>query len=370
MAFQSDLLISFLFFHFFHENLQWESKLLGEKFGSNSSIRTCQLKVTIMLFLFLLFSLSNSRTADSEYVLYPQNNRKIITKESNFKFKHSENGFVTTFTGDNYNSTEFIKLYVLGYNCITLAPHIDRILLIPTDYSVPNNKLHHLASVWNIILRVNNLHSDCFEDEKMDQSKQIWFRLVAQKLTMYNKLLYVGHDIIFVNNPEQLFSYPTPAAPIDYQSWGFTYFGIAHNFDLFLFSPNENSFNELINLSCKWAEFPLSRSSRFTTNSLASIGPYDNGLFHEYFGKEVMTFPPYANIEVGPEAFYNKISYEDLRIISFRFLISNPPWLGSTYADVFWKVVAEQAFKYRKIHFTQLGKPKESELITRSILIC
>ena len=321
-----------------------------------------------MLLVFFFFSLSRERTADSEYVLYNYQQKRYNGRESDLKFKHTENGFVSIFSGDDSNSSEFYKLYVLGYNCLTVAPHIDRVLLIPTDYSVPNSKLQHLSSVWNHILRLNNVELNCFESEKNENSKQIWFRLVAQRLTMYNKLLFIGHETLFVNDPDFLFDFQPPAAPLDYDSWGFTYFGVAHNFDMLLFSPNENTYSDLLNMSCKWIEFPFVRSQRYISNSFVSIGPYDNGLFHEFIGKDVLTFPPFANVEVGPESLMHKMSYDDPKIISYRFHFNMPPWTGSTYADIAWKVVAEEAFKYRNIHFSQLGKPKESEIITRRII--
>ena len=322
-----------------------------------------------MLFVFLFFSLTFERTADSEYIIYNHQSKRNPGRESSLKFKHTENGFVSIYSGDDSNSTEFYKLYVLGYNCLTLAPHIDRVLLIPTDFYISNNKLQHLSSVWNIVLRLNNIDSKCFENEKNENSKQIWFRIVAQRLTMYNKLLFIGHEIIFVNDPDLLFDYQTPAAPLDYDSWGFTYFGVAHNFDMFLFSPNENTYNILVNMTCKWMEFPYVHPQRYNSNSFfVSIGPYDNGLFHEYFGKDVMTFPPFANVEVGPVSLMHKLKYDDPKIISFRFNLKNPPWTGSTIADIAWKVIAEEAFKYRNIHFNQLGKPKQSETITREII--
>ena len=316
-----------------------------------------------MLFTFLVFS--RCRTSESEYIIY--NYKKHNNPESSLKFVHKPYGFISYYSGDNSDFTEFHKLFVLGNNCLRLAPHIDRILIIPTDFYVSNSKMHHLATVWNIILRMRNIEPRCSYEINGD-AKQMWFRLRMFTLTMYKKLLFVGHNIIFVKDPEPIFAYNTPSAPIDYQSYGYTYFGIAHNFDFFLFSPSESTYQEILNMSCRWIQLPFIRQEKFYSISAAQIGPYDNGLLHEYLGKDVWTMQPYLNIEIGPESFYNKLHYSDERIMSYRFSESNPPWKGTTFADITWRVIAEEAFAERGIHFHPMLKPKLSESENRRVI--
>ena len=231
------------------------------------------------MFLWLVLQGGASRTSETEYILHTyQSNKKV--KESSLDFQSRQFGIVTDYSSDDKSQTEFYKLCVLGDNIRRMIPHVDRILLIPTNFYVSTTNFHYLLSTWNVILRLDYPYLECELINEKQEINHFWFRFKAQMLTMYDKLLYIDHNTYFINSPEDIFRYPTPSSAIDYQSWGITYFGVAHNYDFFLFKPSMTNYYKLLNQTCNWNEYPFLFHQKYENYSSASIGPYDLSLIH------------------------------------------------------------------------------------------
>lgn len=297
---------------------------------------------------------------ESETIL--QNHQKVkFTQDTSTNSTKFPYGIVSDYSFDNKNQNEFYKLLVLGNNIQRMIPHVDRILLIPTNFYVSNSNINLLNQAWNVILRLNYPQFHCYTNIQSQDINHEWFRFQSFSLKMYKKLLYVDHNTIFVNNPDMIFSYPVPSAPNDYQSFGITYFGIAHNYRFLLFEPNTDIYYRVLNQTCNWLDNPNNHQYKYDSYSTVSIGPYDNGVLHEIYGIDTNTMPFYSNVFVGQGKLQNKIQYTDPHIVSFAFHENDQPWNGFSIPDLFWKEIAEQAFNYLDIASPFKLKPRPED---------
>ncbi|OHT14388.1 hypothetical protein TRFO_43081 [Tritrichomonas foetus] len=279
------------------------------------------------MFIFLFFGFSSSRISPDEFELYPIMDDIGISEVSTHDDppRHSQYAYVSYYSYDDHQwSHYFLNILVLGCSLKSLSPQYDRVLMIPSGMKFDEKRLDQIKKVWSHIVFRSYVKWNCTKSENKTSEKQLWFKLQMFTLIQYDKIVYIGPNILIVRDPSILFSYGIVAAPADYQAWRYSKYGIIHNHELGLYFPNLEDYNSLTS-QCKFVTNPTYLAKDF--------GPYDNGLLEFYFRFDMVTLPEYWQYEIFSTELATKFSPSnphDQRIISYRYSVDSRPWETSS----------------------------------------
>jgi len=281
--------------------------------------------------------------------------------------------YLTDYAIDDENYSILHDLLILGMNLKLVSPQYDRVLLIPTDFSIPSKNLGLIHQVWSVIIRKAPIQFDCQRPMGNNDDIYKWFRINMFNISGYKKILYLGKNSIVIKDLGSFFSFPTPSSPLDFSLWSISQFGPVHNHNFLLFHPNHYDFVHLIDKLCDWVETPNIRNQRLMMNMNGDIGPYINGLFEEYFGVRICTLPTYTYIQVAPfidKSFKEIHKMNDPRIFSFLIPVKGSGEIDDipmTYHKIFAKISKERLGIQFRINESFHIDPSLSNLISSRI---
>lgn len=250
-------------------------------------------------------------------------------------------GYISGYTGDDRDGHFFILSVVLGYSLMQVSPNFDRVLMIPTEMKIPEERMQALRKVWTHIIYRPYVQWPEGHLYQRDSDKYLWFKLNAWSVTGWEKLLWTGNDVFFRRDPSRIFDFPTPTSIIDHYIYSMGDYGPITNGDFFLFRPSLRDYAGLKKLGLTW------NAKRQKSSWTGSI---DQGLIAEYFEGNITVAPQWYQFEV-PGNVRSMLGYNssqpDPRIISFHFPSLAKPW--RRHAGAFttaWVNVAHAAFRH------------------------
>ena len=285
-----------------------------------------------MLFFFF-FSLSFSRTDENEYQLYdiaPGIGEKDISHEDD-KMPSSKQAFCTVYSADDHWNHFRMSVLVLGHSLSILSPKFDRVLILPSSLEFDPIDMKKITAVWTHIIRRPFVKFVCEkENERMKNPKdaQIWFKLQAFSLHQYDRVIYISPQSFIVRDISDAFEFYPPAAPPDYQTWGYSHLGAVRNLDFFVLAPTEWNLGNITKKACEWIGDPIGRMREihktFISDRNKPLGPYDNGLLEDYYYGRLTTMPAFYQYEITDKN--GPIPKTDPRIRTYRFSFGKRPW--------------------------------------------
>ena len=254
-----------------------------------------------------------------------------LKKEKNY----SKFAFVTSYISDDINENFIKQIIITGYQLKNFNIYINRILIIPNNVTIPLKYEKILYNLYSKIYFFPFIKWKCKGPEINFNDKIFYFKINIWLLKFYQKILFLGGFHLFLKNPSDIFNYPTPSSPPDFQSWIYSKNGPIQNIDFLIISPSKEIFYKILNEGCNYTSKP------FLPNNLKNIsfGPYDNGLITLFFQSNISTLPWWWNYEIPGhyiDILQNISRIFDEKIISLRF--------SKLYLP----------FNYKKLYFSQL----------------
>lgn len=263
-------------------------------------------------------------------------------------------GYISCYSGDDSDGHFFILSVVLGYSLMQVSPNFDRILMIPTEMKIPEERIRDLRKVWTHIIHRPYVQWPEGHLNPRESDKYLWFKLNAWSVTGWEKLLWTGNDVFFRRDPSSIFEFPTPTSIIDHYVYGMGDYGPITNGDFFLFRPSLRDYAGLKKMGLAW---------NAKSHKSAWTGSIDQGLIAEYFEGNITVAPQWYQFEVPGNA-RSMLGYNtkpDPRVVSFHFPSLAKPW--RKHAGEFttaWMNVAHAAFRYvgSTVDWDGLGFPQ------------
>lgn len=305
-----------------------------------------------MLTLFAI--LAQSRTDPAEYIRFdiiPGVGEKEVSRDDDPQ-PTSKFAYVSMYSGDDHWSHYLMSVIVLGQTLSSLSPKYDRVLLIPSKMEFEDSVLKMLKDSWTHIIRRSFIKWNCDTRLEDPRDNHIWFKLQIFSLYQYAKVLYLPPNALVARDPSIAFSFVTPSAPIDYQTWGYSHLGAVRNLDFMVVAPSQITLDNITKKGCNWIHQPVKNAddiyNAFRGDKNKNIGPYDNGLIEEFYFGRFTTIPSFYQFETVSRK--TPISKTDPRIYTYRFTTGSRPWdhgpnSQSEIISDAWIKVAVQAYE-------------------------
>lgn len=277
--------------------------------------------------------------------------------------------YISGYTGDDDKGHFFVLAITCGYSLMHVSPNFDRVLLIPTELKVSEDRMNALRKVWTHIIRRPYIQwPDGYVDAHA-RDMYLWFKLNAWSVVGYEKLLWTGCDVFFRKDPSKAFEYPAPASVIDHYVYGMSDLGPVTNGDFFLLKPSLRDYAGMKRLGLQWSRDPDYFGMKILLKGASWTGPHDQGLITQFFEGNITTMPQWYQLEVPGSARsilgYNKTYDPDPRIVSFHFPSTVKPWKQDVgdYSKA-WSNVAHEAFDFLEysINLEEIGFPPKGKV--------
>ena len=264
---------------------------------------------------------------------------------------HTRYGYISGYTGDDDQGHFFVLAITCGYSLMKTNPNFDRVLLIPTEMKIPENRMEILKKIWTHIVRRPYIQ---WPDGYIDihaRDMYLWFKLNAWSVVGWEKLLWTGTDVIFRRDSSSIFDFPAPTSIIDHYVYGMSHLGPVTNGDFFLFKPSLRDYAGLKRLGLLWSRDPDSFGHKLQLKGSSWTGPHDQGLITQYFDGNITTAPQWYQLEVPGNPLsilgFNNTENPDPRVVSFHFPSLLKPWKKDIgpYSRA-WSIIAHEAFDY------------------------
>ncbi|EAY04801.1 hypothetical protein TVAG_305510 [Trichomonas vaginalis G3] len=278
---------------------------------------------------FLAF-FATCRTDPAEYIRFdvvPGIGEKDVSRDDD-PMPTSKYAYVTYYSGDDHWSHYLLSVIVLGQTLASLSPKYDRVLLIPSKMEFEESVLKTIKESWTHIIHRPFIKWPCETKLEDPRDNHIWFKLQIFSLYQYSKVLYIPPNALVAKDPSIAFSFVTPSAPLDYQTWGYSHLGAVRNLDFLVVTPSQTTLDNVTTKGCNWIHQPVGYSREinqaFRGDRNKNIGPYDNGLIEEFYFGKFTTIPSFYQFELVKSK--TPLKKTDPRIVTYRFPQGTKPW--------------------------------------------
>jgi hypothetical protein len=213
----------------------------------------------------------------------------------NSKAQKATNAIVTMLMGNNINY--IIGSYVLAKSIKfhnSIYPIVILVNQESNDYFAQNKTLKNiLYSLFDMVILVPSLPNRI--------AANLWEKLFAFSLVMFDKLLWLGSDTVLAQNIDRMLLCPPPCGVYDEHLWSLDAIGAVVNGDVFVFKPNLQDFVNLMFISMPDNIGMLSDEEYFYSSLPPRIwyGPVDQGLLNQYFRRYITVLPKLYQLELG-----------------------------------------------------------------------
>jgi hypothetical protein len=216
----------------------------------------------------------------------------------NSKAQKATNAIVTMLMGNNINY--IIGSYVLAKSIKfhnSIYPIVILVNQESNDYFAQNKTLNNiLYSMFDMVILVPSLQNRTHAN--------LWEKLFAFSLVMFDKLLWLGSDTVLAHNIDRMLLCPPPCGVYDEHIWSLDAIGAVVNGDVFVFKPNLQDFVNLMFISMpdNLGMYTDLDEDRYYYSSLPPytyFGPVDQGLLNQYFHRYITVLPKLYQLELG-----------------------------------------------------------------------
>lgn len=288
----------------------------------------------------------------------------------------SKFAYVHSYACDDIQLRHLLQAEILGYQLKKFNKSIDRILLLPTNISIPEKHKKILSHVYTHFVYRPFIKWPCKGPEIEEWEKQLYFRLNIFTLN-YSKVLYINGFNYFLHDPSPIFEFYPPVAAPDYQTWVIAKYGPTQNMDFLLIKPSMDTFEDIVRFGgCNYTSIPVNASDLWTTGH----GPYDNGLIVKYYKGDIATLQWWWNYEM-PGHYIFKVHqiyrYFDPQVVSLRFSSGYLPWVDQmSNISLMWTQEADALYEecgevveHQKIGIISTKRRKSAAAIAEETVI-
>lgn len=327
-----------------------------------------ELKILKMFCFFFAVCLSEDSDSEEDNEIYEEVYDWTNYIEANLFYSNntydipprSKMAYVTSYSNDIAPTFDYIQmLTVLGYSLKLFNPTIDRVVIVREEFRRDVTLRKILEKSWtHVLYRPVLKWPDSFNPKQLYHAK--WFKYHAWTLTQYEKILYMGADLMVFTDLSVLFRWQPPAAAYYLTDYSPKDDGPIFNSDLMLIQPDKLIFTQLIELTTRYLKQPARDES--------TLGRDDSAPLNLVYRQNISLFPIYVCHENGGYKHTvlgnaRDTNFHVIYAASVHFVGKGKPWnRWSVYTEI-WKALASIFYEKLDLPFRLKGVAQNANSI-------